>query len=45
MEHLFYEKMPEGIKYLYYKGKRITRKEFIELKEKSLTKGNSKINP
>ena len=45
MEHLFYERMPEGIKSLYYKGKRMTRKEFIQLKDKSLMKGNSKINP
>lgn len=45
MEHLFYENLPKGIKSLYYKGRRMTRKEFIELKDKSFTKDNSKINP
>ena len=45
MDHLFLEKLPEGVQTLYYQGKRMTREEFIQLKDKSLTKGNSKINP
>ena len=44
MDHLFLEELPKGVKTLYYQGKRMTREEFIHLKDKSLTKGNSKIN-
>lgn len=43
MDHLFLEKLPKGIQTLYYQGKRMTREEFIQLKDKSLKKGDSKI--
>lgn len=43
LDHLFLEKIPKGVKTLYYQGKRITRDEFNQLRDKSLIKGNSKI--
>lgn len=43
MDHLFLEELPKGVKTLYYQGKRFTREEFIQLKDKSMRKGDSKL--
>jgi hypothetical protein len=42
MEHLFYEKLPEGIKTIFYQGKRFSIEEFNKLKDNSRLKSSLK---
>jgi hypothetical protein len=42
-EHILLEDFPEGVKSIYYKGKRLSREEFIKVKEKSNLIKNSKV--
>ena len=41
--HLFSEDLPDGVKSIYYMGKRVTLEEFKRMKEKSNLKKESKL--
>jgi len=42
-EHILLEDFPDGIKSIYYKGERLSREEFIKVKEKSNLMKNSQV--